>query len=74
MTSPRFLNAEGQVLPPVRFDPFDVVVGVTTFAWHVSKSAVLLFDFLDDRARSHANWRRERRELADSVQDTIDRL
>jgi acyl-homoserine lactone acylase PvdQ len=70
----RFKDNAGNVIDPYPWDPFNLVVLGTTFAWSVSANVTKALDCLDDYARAHANYRRDRRELSRSVQDTLDRL
>ena len=67
-------DSTGRTLPPRRFDPFDLVVLSTTFAWSAALNLAKALDSLDDQVRAHANLRRNRRDLTAAVRDTLDQL
>lgn len=67
-------GADGETMPPVKADWFDMVVVVTTTLVRVATQVTGGLDTIDDIARAHANWRRERSESFDSMLKEIEAL
>ena len=72
---PRWKRRDGRAdVTPQRFDPFDLVVLACGAATQVLTTCTNIAGGVEALARGHANWRADRRELAEQVHNTIDRL